>query len=85
MLFTTPENINGTQLKAELIAAGITVGRIYIDENGKLNIDIKEADKAKTQKILAVHDGLTISVPLTKSELLAKLGITEDEAKLLLS
>lgn len=77
--FTIPAALNGEQLKAEL-----GCDEVYIQED-KLVIggDLTEAQAAAG---IAAHKPIT---PLDKSAdkavLLGKLGITADEAKLLLS
>ena len=86
--FTKPTNLNGTELLAELNAGGVSITEsAMIDGEGNFWLDIAEADKAKATPILAAHNG-TIVAPdksAEKAALLDKLGITDDEAKLLLS
>jgi hypothetical protein len=89
--FTKPENLNGTELRDELNAGGVTISydpaSVCIDEDGALVLDIDSKDQSKAESIVATHNGTTVAPDKTteKSALLAKLGITEDEAKLLLS
>ena len=89
--FNTPTNLNGTQIRAELNAAGVkiasTSGAVMMDGNGDLWLDISDKDKSKAENIVLNHEGKDNSKEQikAKSDLLAKLGITEDEAKLLLS
>lgn len=85
--FDKPENLNGFELVAELEAKGIKVIEpLVIDGNGDFWIDINSKDQVKAKAVVAVHNGTVAPVDNTtaKAELLAKLGITEDEAKLLL-
>lgn len=86
-----PINLNGSELRAELNAGGVAIsddyGAVSIDGNGDLWLEIADADKTKAVSIVAAHNGTTI-VPDTsaaKAALLERLGITADEAKLLLS
>ena len=86
--FTKPENLNGVELLAELKAGGVAISAWpLIDGAGDFRLDIPEADKAKAAPIVAAHNGTTIAPDnsAAKAALLAKLGITADEAKLLLS
>lgn len=86
-----PVNLNGTELRKELNAGGVKISdelsSLKDDGEGNLLLDIKEKDEAKAKSIVEAHNG-NIIVPDysdAKSALLAKLGITEDEVKLLLS
>ena len=86
--FIKPLNLNGAELLEELNAAGVMVtANPMLDGNANLWLDIKPADEAKATPIVAAHNGTT-TVPdnsANKAALLAKLGITADEARLLLS
>ena len=86
--FPKPTNLNGTELLAELNASDVKITESpVIDGEGNFWLDIAEADKAKATPIVAAHNG-TIIAPnnsAAKAELLAKLGISSDEVKLLLS
>ena len=84
--FNKPTNLNGKELLEELAADGVTVtGRPEV-ELEILRLDISEADKAKTEKIVAQHNGKTTDVDRSaeKAALLERLGITAEEAALLL-
>ena len=86
--FTKPINLNGTELLAELNAEGVSITEsAMIDGEGNFWLDIAEADKAKATPIVAAHNGTVIApdTSAAKAALLAKLGISADEAKLLLS
>jgi hypothetical protein len=85
--FTRPTNLNGEELRAELNAGGVVVNQPpLIDAENNLWLEIAEKDKAKAKVIVAAHNGTTVAVDNTpaKDALLAKLGITADEVKLLL-
>ena len=68
--------------------------RFYIEtlnrmESGQLILDIADKDKAKAQQVISDHKGLDIIDPAiaTKASAVAKLaalGLTADEAKLIL-
>jgi hypothetical protein len=86
--FDRPKNLNGAELLNELNSAGIVITNSpMLDDDGKLYLDISEADIPKASAIVAAHNGTTVALDTTtdKAALLAKLGITADEAKLLLS
>lgn len=86
--FNKPENLNGFELVSELKAQGVKVIEpLVIDGNGDFWIDINQKDQVKATAIVAAHNGTVAPVDnsIAKTELLARLGITEDEAKLLLS
>lgn len=89
--FKKPTNLNGQELREELRNQGIFISddkdSVIIDSNGDFFLDIDLKDKSKADFIVASHDGTIIAPDKTavKAALLSRLGITEDEAKLLLS
>ena len=87
MQFTKPKNLNGTELLNELRAGGVEVTGWPKLDGDVFSLDITETDKAKAAPIVAVHNGTVIALDdsTDRAALLAKLGITADEAKLLLS
>jgi len=85
--FDKPINLNGAELLNALNAGGVAVTEPpMIDGNGDFYLDIDEADKAKATPIIAAHNGTTVAPDnsTAKAALLARLGITADEAKLLI-
>jgi hypothetical protein len=85
--FTKPTELNGEQLIAELNDAGIKTNRIpLVDGNDNLWLDVAEKDKSKAETIVNAHVGIDASITkaTAKAVLLERLGITEDEARLLL-
>jgi hypothetical protein len=86
--FDRPQNINGTELISELKMAGITVTDFpVLDGNGDFWLNIPAKDEAKAKTIVAAHNG-TIIPPdktLARQAILDRLGLTADEAALLLS
>ena len=85
--FDQPDSLNGAELLDELKAANIGIVKFpFIDGNGDFWLDIKESDKDKAVAIVAAHNGTTIAPDnsAAKEALLTKLGITADEAALLL-
>lgn len=89
--FEKPVNLNGDELLDELLAVGIVLDKWKqapsIDGNGVMWLDIAEADEAKATSIVAAHNGTTVAPDnsVAKAALLARLGITAEEAQLLLS
>ena len=85
--FTKPTNLNGAELLQELNDANITVnGKPFLDGNGEFWLDISETDKAKAEPIVTAHNGTDQSEAkaTARQALLTKLGITAEEAQLLL-
>lgn len=85
--FKQPKTLDGKQLIDELAQAGIIAADLpNIDAKGKMWIDIDAKDEAKATAIVAAHVAIPYVDPNAdaKAALLAKLGITAAEAKLLL-
>lgn len=88
--FTKPAVLNGAQLLDELKSAGIKIADNAlpeIDGNGDFWLPVIDKDVAKAEPVVAAHIGIDTSKEreAAKTALLEKLGITEDEAKLLLA
>ncbi len=90
--FDKPTNLDGAQLRQELLNANVKIGNtgteVVIDEYGNFWLDISEVDKPKAEPIVAAHNGTIIAAEAkaqAKAALLERLGITQDEANLLLS
>ena len=83
--FTKPTNLNGTELREELNAAGITISdapnSVAVDGNGNLQLDISEKDEAKATPIVAAHNGTTIAPEPTLDEKLASVGLSVSDLK----
>jgi len=86
--FVRPEKLNGHQLKKELKDAGIEIGLdgVGINEANELQFQILKGSKTKAAEIVSKHVGIEnwIENAEARNALLEKLGITADEAKLLL-
>jgi hypothetical protein len=83
--FTLPKFFNGAELIEELKTAKVKVnGRPEIDGNGILWLDV--TDETKTQEVLDAHVGTTNRPDLSikRQEILNRLGLTEEEAAILL-
>jgi hypothetical protein len=81
--FTMPAKLNGATLLQELKDSNVVVNGIPKVEEGKLFLDIKKTDEAKAQAVLNAHSGADSEDP--KKAILERLGITAEEATLLLS
>ena len=87
--FNKPEILNGNQLVDELKQNGIIVNEKtspFIDGNGDFWLDIPTKDKTKAEPIVAAHIGVDQSKTKAaqRQAVLNRLGITEEEARILL-
>jgi hypothetical protein len=86
--FNTPTNLNGTQIRAELNAAGVkiasTSGAVMMDGNGDLWLDIANKDETEAKTIVDAHDGIMIEIQPTVEEKLASVGLTIEDLKVAL-
>lgn len=88
--FTKPQELNGNQLRKELRNGQVPISddifSVQVDDNDELWLDIAEKDKTKAAAIVQAHVGIdeSIAKKAAKTALLAKLGITAEEAALLL-
>ena len=82
--FDKPINLNGSELLAELSAAGIKVNEDnspFIDGNGDFWLDLSDKDKTKAASIVTAHNGTIIAKEPTIAEKLKNAGLTLDELK----
>jgi hypothetical protein len=83
--FDKPENLNGAELLAELMAVGINLNPStqtpVVDGNGKLWLDIQSKDKDKVQKVVSAHNGTIIAPEATIIEKLASVGLSINDLK----
>lgn len=80
--YTKPQNLNGAELLEELNAAGVSITEPpFIDGNGDLFLDIADADAKKAEKVLAAHNGTTVSPEPTIAQKLASVGLSIEELK----
>ena len=82
--FTKPQNLNGAELVAELAAVGVVVditNSPYLDGEGVLWLNIKEADEAKATPIVAAHNGTIIPPEPTVDDKLASVGLSVTDLK----
>jgi hypothetical protein len=80
--FTKPQNLNGSELLAELNAAGVSITEPpFIDGHGELFLDIADADAKKAEGVVASHNGTTLAPEPTIAEKLASVGLSLEELK----
>jgi hypothetical protein len=83
--FTKPENLNGAELLDELATVGIVLDSYYqapmVDGEGRLWLDILEADKAKAEAVVAAHNGTTVAPEPTIEDKLASVGLNLNDLK----
>lgn len=87
--FTKPVKYSGKQLLAELNAGGIAIADgdfAMIDGDGNFWLPVKDKDVAKAEAIVAAHVGIDISIAVEarRQEILDRLGITAEEAAIIL-
>ena len=88
-MFEIPNKLNGLQLRQELRAAGVKITdnkeAVKVSEN-LLILEIDAKDHSQALAVVTNHVGIEQNfVNPEKTALLERLGITETEAKLLLS
>ncbi len=80
--FDKPKNLNGTELLAELNAAGVSISQSpMLDGNENLLLDISEADKDTAAAIVAAHDGTMVAPEKSITEKLASVNLSVDDLK----
>lgn len=83
--FDKPENLNGTELRQELRDSGINISdaihSVELNAEKKLGLDIKPADEAKAEAIVAAHNGTTVPPEPTIEEKLASVGLSLTDLK----
>ena len=85
MQFTKPINLNGTELRQELNAAGVSISddlnSVSVNGAGELLLDIKEMDEAKATAVVAAHNGTLIAPEQTIADKLASVGLSVADLK----
>ena len=88
--FNKPNQLNGFQLRQELNAGGVKIDNeiesVSVDGNGDLFLAIGKKDESKAKTIVDAHFGIDQSelIAAQRQLILDKLGLTADEARLLL-
>lgn len=82
--FTKPENLNGSELRAELRNAGVEITD-DIDSvvllGNDLILDVAKSDETKATAVVAAHNGTIIPPELTIADKLALVGLSIDDLK----
>jgi len=82
--FTKPTNLNGSELRDQLNAAGVKISNSYnavLTNENDLILDIADKDKEKAEVVVANHIGTTIAPELTIDEKLASVGLSITDLK----
>ena len=83
--YNKPANLNGTELLAELNAAGVLIEQSpTVDGNDNLWLEIADKDKIKAQTVVDAHNGTTVAPEPTIADKLASLGLSVDDLKIAL-
>ena len=82
--FTKPQNLNGTELRDELNAAGVSISydkfSVNIDDD-VLSLDITETDKIKAVGVVAAHNGTIVAPEPTVADTLQSVGLNLKDLK----
>jgi hypothetical protein len=80
-----PTNLNGTELRQQLNAAGVKISdepsSVKEDAEGNLWLDIANKDEAKAKSVVAAHDGTIIAPEPTVADKLANAGLNLEDLK----
>jgi hypothetical protein len=83
--FNKPSNLNGTELRAELNAAGVVISNdldaVAIDENENLLLKIDKKHVEKAQLVVSAHNGTVVAPEATIDEKLASVGLSINSLK----
>jgi hypothetical protein len=83
--FNKPSNLNGTELRQQLNAAGVKISNeplsVKADNEGNLWLDIATKDEAKAQSVVEAHNGTTIAPEPTVADKLANAGLTVEDLR----
>lgn len=79
--YPKPENLNGTELMAELSAVGIVVNRVR--DNGDNTITL-ETDDDEAAAIVAAHNGTIVAPEPTIEQKLSSVGLSLPDLKVAL-
>jgi hypothetical protein len=81
--FTKPAQLNGSQLRDELRAAGVAItddnNAVSTDGEQNLWLEIADADKVKAQEVVANHVG--IDKEITLEDKLSSVGLSVADLK----
>lgn len=82
--FNKPINLNGTELRQELNAAGVKItdatSSVKVD-NEDLWLDIANKDETKAKAVVDAHDGTTVAPEPTVADKLQSVGLNLEDLK----
>jgi hypothetical protein len=86
MEFNIPTEFNGVQLQKELKAVGVKLNDYPRLVDNKLILDIDKKDETKAEAIVNAHIGIDNSAEIAaqRTAILDRLGLTAEEAAILL-
>ena len=83
--FTKPKNLNGSELRQELLEAGVSISQnsksICVEADACLYLDIMQQDEAKAAAVISAHNGTVIPPEPTIADKLASVGLSVTELK----
>jgi hypothetical protein len=80
--FNKPQNLNGKELLDELLAVGVVVEGLPVDDGaGNLILNIASKDEAKATPVVAAHNGTTVAPEPTIEDKLASVGLSLPDLK----
>jgi hypothetical protein len=87
MQFNKPTNLNGLQLKEELAVVGIHIPYVTDTADGFIHFEVEKSKESKAIEIVANHVAIDRSATTAaqRQTVLDRLGLTAEEAALLLS
>jgi len=83
--FPKPENLNGSELRQELLEAGVSISQgfksVSAEADGRLYLDIMQQDEAKAAAVVAAHNGNTVAPEPTVADKLSSVGLSVADLK----
>ena len=83
--FTKPQNLNGSELRQELLEAGVAITQastsVALEADGLLYLDILEKDKEAAAVVVAAHNGTIVAPEPTVEDKLASVGLSLTDLK----
>jgi len=80
-----PINLNGIELRQELLSVGIQISNeplaVRLDGNNDLWLDIAENDAVAAKAVVAAHNGTILALEPTVQDKLTLVGLSIDDLK----
>jgi len=77
--FPKPQNLNGTELMAELAAVGLIVDKVFDFSDG--TIGFKTDNESEAAAVVKAHNGTTVAPEPTVEQKLASVGLNLKDLK----